>query len=117
MLNLVAQGVILGVQGLAYAAAALPALAMVATLAGPLGYLGAGLALRHVSLSAFFLVVPALLVLASLGMAAVLLSDPGAGSVVGTAADARPEDRACLRQPPGAAADDLAVPYVAHGQA
>jgi len=66
---------------------------MVATLAGPLGFLAAGLALRHVSLSAFFLVVPALLVLASLGMAAVLLRDPRT------------------------AADDLAVPNVAHGQA
>ena len=69
------------------------AVLMVATLAGPLGFLGSGLALRHVSLSAFFLVVPALLLLASLGMAAVLLRDPGA------------------------APDDLAMPDVAHGQA
>ena len=63
----------------------------VATMAGPLGFIAAGYALRHVDLGAFFLVLPALLTLGSLGMAAVL-----------------------LRHSRGTA-DDVAGPNVAHG--
>ena len=63
----------------------------VATMAGPLGFIAAGYALRHVALGSFFLVLPALLTLCSLGMAAVL-----------------------LRHVRGAAGD-AAVPNVAHG--
>jgi len=62
----------------------------VATMAGPLGFLAAGQALRSVSLATFFLVLPALLVLGGLAFASVL-----------------------LRQ--GAASDVVAVPDVAHG--
>jgi MFS family permease len=71
----------------------LTAVMTVATLAGPLGFLVAGLALRGVSLGAFFVGVPALLLLPSLGMGAVLLR----------------ESRAAAR--------DVAVANVAHGQA
>jgi MFS family permease len=63
----------------------------VATLAGPLGFITAGYALRHVALGSFFIALPALLTLGSLAMAAVLLRQPGA------------------------AAGDVAVPNVAHG--
>jgi MFS family permease len=63
----------------------------VATMAGPLGFLAAGYALRHVTLGTFFIVLPALLALGGLGFAAVLLRNAGA------------------------AADDVAVPNVAHG--
>ncbi len=45
----------------------------VASMAGPLGFIGAGYLLRHVALGPFFIGLPALLVLASLGFAAVLL--------------------------------------------
>jgi hypothetical protein len=62
----------------------------VATMAGPLGFLAAGEALRAVSLSTFFVVLPTLLVLAGLAFAAVI-----------------------LRQ--GATTDVVAVPDVAHG--
>jgi hypothetical protein len=70
----------------------LTAVMTVATLAGPLGFLVAGFVLRGVSLRAFFVGVPALLLLASLGMGAVLLR----------------ESRAAAR--------DVAVANVAHGQ-
>jgi hypothetical protein len=45
----------------------------VATMAGPFGFLAAGYALQHVTLGRFFLVLPALLTLASLALAAALL--------------------------------------------
>ncbi|HEY2354230.1 MAG TPA: MFS transporter [Gaiellaceae bacterium] len=45
----------------------------VATMAGPFGFIAAGYILRHVSLDAFFVGLPALLLLASLGLAAALL--------------------------------------------
>ena len=63
----------------------------VATLAGPLGFITAGYALRHVALGSFFIALPALLTLGGLAMAALLLRQPGA------------------------AAGDVAVPNVAHG--
>jgi MFS family permease len=63
----------------------------VASMAGPLGFIAAGYALRHVDLGPFFLGLPALLTLGSLGMAAVL-----------------------LRHARGAA-HDVPVPNVAHG--
>jgi predicted MFS family arabinose efflux permease len=67
------------------------ALMTVATLAGPFGFLGAGLVLRHVTLTELFLALPALLTLGGLAFAAV-----------------------ALRQP-RAAAHDVAVADVAHG--
>ena len=45
----------------------------VATMAGPLGFIAAGYALGHVSLDAFFIGLPVLLLLGSLGLAAALL--------------------------------------------
>jgi MFS family permease len=63
----------------------------VATMAGPLGFIAAGYALRHVELGPFFVVLPALLTLCSLGMAAVLLRHAGGAS------------------------GDVPVPNVAHG--
>jgi MFS family permease len=63
----------------------------VASMAGPFGFIAAGYALRHVDLGPFFLVLPALLTLCSLGMASVLLRH--------------------ARGP----ADDVPVPNVAHG--
>jgi len=45
----------------------------VATMAGPFGFIAAGYALRHVDLGPFFLVLPALLTLGGLAMAAILL--------------------------------------------
>ena len=55
------------------------------------GFLAAGYVLRHVSLSAFFVGLPLLLVLGGLAMAGVLLRRSGA------------------------APDDVPVPNVAHG--
>jgi MFS family permease len=49
----------------------------VASMAGPVGFIAAGYALRHVALGPFFLGLPALLTLASLAFAAVLLRQPG----------------------------------------
>jgi MFS family permease len=49
----------------------------VATVAGPLGFLAAGQALRHVSFGTFFLVLPALLALGGLAFASVLLRRGG----------------------------------------
>jgi MFS family permease len=63
----------------------------VASLAGPLGFLGAGVALRFISLSTLFVVLPALLTLGGLAFAAILLRHDGA------------------------AADLAGVPNVAHG--
>jgi predicted permease len=63
----------------------------VATMAGPFGFIAAGYALRHVALGPFFVALPALLLLASVGFAAALLRNSGA------------------------AAGDVAVPNVAHG--
>jgi predicted MFS family arabinose efflux permease len=63
----------------------------VATMAGPLGFIAAGYALRHVALGSFFLVLPALLTLGGLGMASIL-----------------------LRKSRGASGD-VAMPNVAHG--
>lgn len=51
----------------------LTAFMTVATMAGPLGFIAAGYALQHVALGSFFIVLPALLTLVSLGFAAVLL--------------------------------------------
>jgi len=59
----------------------LTALMTVATMAGPLGFLAAGYALRHVALGAFFLVLPALFTAGSVAFAAALLRAP-AGDVV-----------------------------------
>ena len=42
-----------------------------ATMAGPLGFLAAGYALRHVALGSFFIGLPALLTLGSLAFAGV----------------------------------------------
>jgi len=50
----------------------------VASLAGPLGFLGAGVALRYISLSTLFIVLPALLALGGLSFAAILLRHDGA---------------------------------------
>jgi MFS family permease len=63
----------------------------VATMAGPFGFIAAGYALRHVDLGPFFVVLPALLTLGGLGMAALL-----------------------LRESRGAAGD-VPMPNVAHG--
>jgi predicted MFS family arabinose efflux permease len=54
----------------------------VATMAGPLGFLAAGFALRTISLSTLFLVLPALLTLGGLAFAAVLLRQRAATDVV-----------------------------------
>jgi MFS family permease len=62
----------------------------VATMAGPLGFIAAGFALRYISLSALFVVLPALLTLGGLAFAGVLLRHR-------------------------AAPDVAAVPQVAHG--
>ena len=45
----------------------------VATMAGPFGFIAAGFLLRHVSINAFFVGLPALLLLGGLAFAAVLL--------------------------------------------
>ena len=45
----------------------------VGTMAGPFGFIVAGYLLRHVSINAFFVGLPALLLLGSLAFAAVLL--------------------------------------------
>ena len=63
----------------------------VATMAGPLGFLGAGVALRYISLSTLFVVLPALLTLGGLAL----------------------RRRSCYGN--GAAPDVAAVPDVAHG--
>lgn len=55
----------------------------VATMAGPLGFLAAGEALRYISLSTLFVVLPALLTLGGLAFAAVLLRQRAAADVVG----------------------------------
>ena len=47
----------------------------VASMAGPVGFIAAGYALRHVALGAFFIGLPALLTLGSLAFAAVVLRD------------------------------------------
>jgi MFS family permease len=57
----------------------------VATLAGPLGFLAAGFALRSTSLSTLFLVLPALLTLGGLVFAAVLLRNRAAPDVAAVA--------------------------------
>jgi MFS family permease len=54
----------------------------VATMAGPLGFLAAGFALRYISLSTLFIVLPALLTLGGLAFAAVLLRQRAATDVV-----------------------------------
>jgi MFS family permease len=56
-----------------------------ATVAGPLGFLAAGEALRYVSLGVFFLVLPALLTLGSAAFSAVLLRHTAAPDVPTTA--------------------------------
>jgi MFS family permease len=45
----------------------------VASMAGPFGFLAAGYVLQHVEIGSFFIVLPALLTLGSLGFAAMLL--------------------------------------------
>jgi MFS family permease len=57
----------------------------VATLAGPLGFLGAGVALRYISLSTLFVVLPALLTLGGLAFAAILLRNRAAPDVAAVA--------------------------------
>jgi hypothetical protein len=47
----------------------------VATMAGPLGFLAAGEALRYVSFSTFFVVLPAFLALGGLAFAGALLAN------------------------------------------
>jgi hypothetical protein len=54
----------------------------VATIAGPLGFLAAGEALRYISLSTFFVVVSALMTLGALAFAAVLLRNSSVSDVV-----------------------------------
>ncbi|HEX6761939.1 MAG TPA: MFS transporter [Gaiellaceae bacterium] len=51
----------------------LTAVMTVATMAGPLGFVAAGEALRYVPLSRFFVILPALLTIGALAFAAVLL--------------------------------------------
>jgi len=53
----------------------------VASLASPLGFLAAGLALRSISLSTFFVVVPAALTLGGLAFASILLRNRAAPDV------------------------------------
>jgi predicted MFS family arabinose efflux permease len=55
----------------------------VASMAGPLGFLGAGVALRYISISTLFIVLPALLTLGGLAFAAVLLRQGAAPDVAG----------------------------------
>ncbi len=57
----------------------------VATIAGPLGFLAAGEALRYVSLSTFFLVLSALMTIGGLAFAAVLLRNSSAPRVASMA--------------------------------
>jgi MFS family permease len=57
----------------------------VATLAGPLGFVGAGVALRYVSLSVFFLVVAVLLTVGALVFATVLLRNSAPADAVSVA--------------------------------
>jgi hypothetical protein len=57
----------------------------VATVAGPLGFLVAGEALRYLSLSTFFLVLSTLMTLAGLAFAAVLLRNSTAPELVSIA--------------------------------
>jgi MFS family permease len=57
----------------------------VATIAGPLGFLAAGEALRYVSLSTLFVVLPALLTLGGLAFAAAILRNGASPDVVGVA--------------------------------
>jgi predicted permease len=57
----------------------------IATIAGPLGFLAAGQALRVVSVSSLFVVLPALLALGGLAFAAVLLRQGAATDVVAVA--------------------------------
>jgi MFS family permease len=59
----------------------------VATIAGPLGFLAAGEALRYISLSTFFLVISVLMTLGGLAFAAVLLRN-SPEAAVGSVADA-----------------------------
>ncbi|HEY2310793.1 MAG TPA: MFS transporter [Gaiellaceae bacterium] len=51
----------------------LTAFMTLATMAGPFGFIAAGYALRHATISSFFVVLPALLLLGGLAFAAVLL--------------------------------------------
>jgi MFS family permease len=55
----------------------------VASMAGPLGFLGAGVALRYISISTLFIVLPALLTLGGLAFAAILLRQGAAPDVAG----------------------------------
>jgi MFS family permease len=55
----------------------------VASMAGPLGFLGAGVALRYISLSTLFIVLPALLTLGGLAFASILLRQGAAPDVAG----------------------------------
>ena len=55
----------------------------VATLAGPLGFVAAAQALRYISLSTLFVVLPALLTLGALAFAAVLLRNSAPAGVPG----------------------------------
>jgi predicted permease len=57
----------------------------IASLASPLGFLAAGLALRYVSLSALFVFLPALLVLGGFAFAGVLLRKRAAPDVAAVA--------------------------------
>jgi hypothetical protein len=57
----------------------------VATIAGPLGFLAAGEALRHVSLSTFFVVLSSLMTLSGLAFAALLLRNSAAPDLVSMA--------------------------------
>ena len=57
----------------------------VATMAGPLGFLGAGIALRYISLSTLFIVLPALLALGGLAFATILLRQSAAPDLPGVA--------------------------------
>jgi predicted permease len=62
----------------------------VVTIAGPLGFLAAGQALRFMSLSTFFIVLSTLVTLAALAFAAVLLRNRPRADVVSTPGLARP---------------------------
>ena len=67
---------------LALRAKVMTAVLTVATMAGPLGFLAAGAALRYVPLSTFFVVLPALLTLGGMAFAAVLLANRPGRNVV-----------------------------------
>jgi hypothetical protein len=54
----------------------------VATMAGPFGFLVAGVALRYVSLSTLFVVTPAVLALGGLACASILLRNRAATDLV-----------------------------------